>query len=282
MQLERQVGKGVRAGTEWTPPMPLERGLGRILASARRAAGISQMELAFRLNVSQRHVSYVERDRAGPSRNLIRQWAEETQCPPWVLNSALLQAGFAPVMDCEADATDLPPGLVDLLARHEPNPAHIFDADWRIVAANDAAIWLCHVLMPDLMDGRGDVVGLDMLEACGLRNGLLSRMVDPKEFAANLLSQLRAEATVRGGLSGRIADLERKLTSWLGHIGRPTRNTESTLMELSFATELGDLRFSTAQGAFGLVGDGLSGAFRVELWFPSNASTKEVISNRTA
>ncbi|MBK8062616.1 MAG: helix-turn-helix transcriptional regulator [Gemmatimonadetes bacterium] len=48
-----------------TPP------LRRALVAARKARRLSQLQLALRLGVSQRHVSFVESGRAAPSRELL-------------------------------------------------------------------------------------------------------------------------------------------------------------------------------------------------------------------
>lgn len=58
---------------------------------------LSQLELALRMGVSQRHVSFVESGRAQPSRELLLNWLHELQAPLALRNVALQQAGFAPV-----------------------------------------------------------------------------------------------------------------------------------------------------------------------------------------
>ena len=66
-----------------------------ILRRTRLEHGISQLELAGRLDVSQRHVSFLESGRALPSRGLILAWMAELGVPVSVRNAALLQCGFA-------------------------------------------------------------------------------------------------------------------------------------------------------------------------------------------
>ena len=67
------------------------------LQTARKSKRISQLELALRMGVSQRHVSFVESGRAQPSRELLLAWLHELQAPLALRNVALQQAGFAPV-----------------------------------------------------------------------------------------------------------------------------------------------------------------------------------------
>lgn len=61
-----------------------------ILRRTRLEHGISQLELAGRLDVSQRHVSFLESGRALPSRGLILAWMAELGVPVSVRNAALL------------------------------------------------------------------------------------------------------------------------------------------------------------------------------------------------
>lgn len=67
------------------------------LQTARKSKRLSQLELALRMGVSQRHVSFVESGRAQPSRELLLNWLHELQAPLALRNVALQQAGFAPV-----------------------------------------------------------------------------------------------------------------------------------------------------------------------------------------
>lgn len=67
------------------------------LQTARKSKRLSQLELALRMGVSQRHVSFVESGRARPSRELLLSWLHELQAPLALRNVALQQAGFAPV-----------------------------------------------------------------------------------------------------------------------------------------------------------------------------------------
>lgn len=65
------------------------------LQTARKSRRISQLELALRIGISQRHVSFVESGRAQPSRNLLLSWLDELHAPLALRNVALHQAGFA-------------------------------------------------------------------------------------------------------------------------------------------------------------------------------------------
>ena len=56
-----------------TPPTSLRE----TLQTARKSKRLSQLELALRMGVSQRHLSFVESGRAQPSRELLLTWLHE-------------------------------------------------------------------------------------------------------------------------------------------------------------------------------------------------------------
>lgn len=89
--------------------------LGNPLRHARATRDVSQRELALRLGVSQRHVSYVEGNRARPSRDLIVSWIREVGAPLSLCNAALLPAGFAPSYgEARLDDARIAPALAAL------------------------------------------------------------------------------------------------------------------------------------------------------------------------
>lgn len=117
------------------------------LQTARKSKRMSQLELALRMGVSQRHVSFVESGRAQPSRELLLSWLHELQAPLALRNVALQQAGFAPVYrGSELSDAVLAPvrdALGRLLAAHDPMPAMVMDAAWNVLQMNRGAQWLC-------------------------------------------------------------------------------------------------------------------------------------------
>jgi transcriptional regulator with XRE-family HTH domain len=107
-----------------TSTTTLPQSLQTTLQTARKSKRLSQLELALRMGVSQRHVSFVESGRAQPSRELLLSWLHELQAPLALRNVALQQAGFAPVYRGSelADAVLAPvrDALGQLLQAHDP------------------------------------------------------------------------------------------------------------------------------------------------------------------
>jgi len=63
----------------------------------RRQRSLSQLDLAGRTDVSQRHLSFLELGRASPSRDMVMRLATALDVPLRQQNSLLTAAGFAPV-----------------------------------------------------------------------------------------------------------------------------------------------------------------------------------------
>jgi transcriptional regulator with XRE-family HTH domain len=250
--------------------------IAKLLRAARTQAGVSQLELALRLGVSQRHVGFVERDQARPSRPLLSHWLEQLGLDSSRRNAAMLLAGYAPITARRGhepvDANVLALRAIEL---HSPNPALAFDADWHIVRVNPAAMWLCQMVMPGLPLGGPNI---DMLSVLADPRGWLARSREPERIASALLAQLRAEQWMNPGLEQRVDLLEAELRGRYGtHFGNATRDPAQTSFDVTFDTAVGPISFTAMQVAFGLPHDATSRRLRAELWFPADEFTSDVV-----
>jgi transcriptional regulator with XRE-family HTH domain len=101
--------------------------VGKMIRSWRELRRFSQLELAVEAEVSQRHLSFIESGRAGPSREMILHLAEHLEIPFRDRNVMLLAAGYSPIY---RDRPLEDPTLIHaktvlelLLRAHEPYPA---------------------------------------------------------------------------------------------------------------------------------------------------------------
>jgi len=113
---------------------------GNSLKALRRERGLSQADLAARIGSTQRHVSFLETGRAGPSPYMIQRIERELALP--VARSQVLYqaAGFASPYKCRAeDSPDVIEAL-DLietrLLAHWPFAAYVLDRRWTILRSN--------------------------------------------------------------------------------------------------------------------------------------------------
>ena len=136
---------------------------GDLIRYWRSARGLSQMALALDVDVSARHMSFVETGRSNPSRELVVRIAERLDIPAREENALLEAAGYARRhRRSSLDAPDMDQVrhvLRFLLDRHEPNSALVFDGGWDIVMCNDAhrramAFLLGDALLPEEVEGN--------------------------------------------------------------------------------------------------------------------------------
>lgn len=143
---------------------------GTLIAAARRARRLSQMDLALEAGVSTRHLSFVETGRSRPSPGLVLRLCEVLGVPPREADGVLLAAGHAPAhreTPLEAPAmAEILQALRLILARHDPLPAVAFDAAWDIVMVNEAygpALDGCLAAGVEPAVGRGPLPRLALL-----------------------------------------------------------------------------------------------------------------------
>ena len=119
---------------------------GRHLKQWRRQRGLSQLDLAIRANMSQRHVSFIETGRSRPRAAVVHKVAEALDVPPRDRNTLLEAAGLAPsypeVALSDGAAAPFRNSIRRMLAAHEPYPAYVIDRWWDMIDANAAALRL--------------------------------------------------------------------------------------------------------------------------------------------
>lgn len=256
-----------------------------ILRQMRVALGISQLELALRLGMSQRHIGFVELGRARPSLSLILSWTRETGGTLDERNAALVSAGYSPALlesasaDCRQSAEIRT--LREMLVAHEPYPGIIFDADWTVRAMSEGGRWLCSVGMPGLLEHDGVPSSeIDMITAVTHPAGLLSKVVNAAETGRALLRQLRLEQLTRPSLKARVDRFEASLTERYGTVGKCARAPGDTHLKVILDTEYGQMTFLLVQTVFGLPQNVTQKSLRSELWFPFDEATRVIMTTR--
>lgn len=260
--------------------------LAQNLKRMRTSLGVSQMELALRLGISQRHLSFVEQGRAKPSRDLVLRWARETGASTDDRNAALLSAGFAPAFrEFGADQVRETPGfkaLSEMLVAHEPYPGIVFNADWMINAMTEGGQWLCGIGMAGFLESMdGAPTQMDMIAALVHPGGMLSQVRNAPEVGFALLRQLRSEQLARPSLAERVDRLEASLLQRYGSDGiEQPRAAGDPYLRVIMDTGVGSLSFLLVQTVFGLPHSISPASLRTELWFPANEQTRRVMATR--
>lgn len=252
------------------------------LQAARQSRRISQLELALRMGISQRHVSFVESGRSQPSRDLLLAWLDELNVPLALRNVALQQAGFSSSYSCrELGDTVLTPAceaLARLLAAHDPMPAMVLDAGWNVLQLNIGAHWLVTSLMPWAADLPKDQP-INLLDAMLHPQGLLHSVTNLAEVAPALLAHLRDDARVTPELAQRVELLTGQCEQRLGkkRLAQWPRQMVPVLTT-RFATAHGELAFFSMFSTFGTPQDITLASLRVEHMFAADDHTRAVIT----
>lgn len=252
------------------------------LQTARKSKRLSQLELALRMGVSQRHVSFVESGRSQPSRELLLSWLHELQAPLALRNVALQQAGFAPVYRGSelADAVLAPvrDALGRLLHAHDPMPAMVMDAAWNVLQMNRGAQWLAVTLMPWMAElPAGHPV--NMIDAMLQPEGMTKHITNLEEVAPALLAHLRDDASVVPDILPRVEQFAQQLQQRLGkRVLPPWPRQMAPVLTTRFATPHGELAFFSMFSTFGTPQDITLSSLRVEHVFPADEATRAVLT----
>jgi transcriptional regulator with XRE-family HTH domain len=121
--------------------MPRAQDFAATLRWWRRRRGWSQLDLAERADISQRHLSFLELARASPSRDMVVRLATALDVPLRQQNTLLIAAGFAPIWrETQLSAPELAQvrtALDYILGQQEPFPAVAVDRHWNLLTANN-------------------------------------------------------------------------------------------------------------------------------------------------
>ena len=264
--------------TTTSPPESLQT----TLQTARKSKRLSQLELALRMGVSQRHVSFVESGRAQPSRELLLSWLHELQAPLALRNVALQQAGFAPVYrGSELSDAVLAPvrdALGRLLQAHDPLPAMVMDAAWNVLQMNRGAQWLATTLMPWMADLPAGAP-VNIIDAMLHPEGMMKHITNLEEVAPALLAHMRDDASVVPDILPRVEQLAQQMQQRLGkRLLAPWPRQMAPVLTTRFATRHGALAFFSMFSTFGTPQDITLASLRVEHVFPADEATRAVLT----
>lgn len=243
---------------------------GRELRRWRDLRRVSQLQLSLEAGVSSRHLSFLESGRAQPSRAMVLRLAEHLGVPREARNALLGAAGYAPAWRRRApDDTALAPltaALRRMLDRHAPFPAIAFDRRWRITDANGPAV--------KLFGAFGLGPGASLLEAMLDPAGLGAAIENMPDIARETAARLRAELAHFGpdaemeAAAARFAALAAQAASDPGDAVVTPVRLRAGDMTLSFLSTLAQ---------FGSANDIALADMRIELFFPLDAATEQVL-----
>lgn len=253
---------------------------GPLLRDWRRRRSLSQLALAAEVEVSQRHLSFIESGRSTPSREIILRLAERLALPLRERNQLLLAAGYAPVF--QARSADDPAmaaahkAVALILERHEPFPALAIDRHWTLMQANAAVGRLLVGVSPALLSPPVNVLRLSLHP-----DGLAGRIVNFREWRDHVLHRLAEQVSVTADpvLTALIEEL-RSYPTPPGAI--PHRRTASSplagiAVPFRLRTEAGILSFLSTTTVFGTALDITLSELAIEAFFPADDETAAIL-----
>ena len=253
--------------------------LGALLREWRRRRHLSQLALALKADISQRHLSFVESGRAQPSREMVLHLAEQLGVPLRERNRLLLAAGYAPVFrerPLDDPALDAARRAVErVLQGHEPYPALAIDRHWTLLSANRAVAVFLTGVDPSLLEPPVNVLRVSLHP-----RGLAPRIVNLTQWRTHLLERLQrqVEASADPVLEELLAELR-------AYPLPPTRGRADTFaiahddsgvfVPLQLATDSGVLSAISTTTVFGTPVDVTLAEIALECFFPADAETAE-------
>jgi transcriptional regulator with XRE-family HTH domain len=238
--------------------------VGVFLRAIRERRRISQLELAQRAGVSQKHLSYVETGRAQVGRATLEALLEAADATLSDRNAGLLAAGYAPAYSERAlDAVEMAPVrdvLRRLLAMHEPAPAFVLDAAWNVLDYNQGVVALLESLgAPRALLGNQP----NLLRSTFGPNALQDFYINADEVRSHLWARAQREAVHVPALQAIVEELRPSVASRVPHVA-PT----GPLLVVRFRSRTGERRFVSTFTTFGAPLDITAASLRIEFLFP--------------
>lgn len=256
------------------------KNVGELLRGWRERRRLSQLDLAYNTEISQKHLSFIELGRSSPSREMILRLSEQLEIPLRERNVLLAAGGFASIFpERPLDDESLSPArrAVDLiLTRLEPNPSFAVDRHWTLVTANNAAKKLYREVDPELLEGRGG-----MLRICLHPNGFTPRVINYSQWRKNVLEYLHKQ--VQATADDFLLELYNELKSYPPPRSLRNASTEKEIDYSGFAIPLrltsdrGELSFISTMTVFGTPIDVTISELAIETFFPADEKTAEVL-----
>jgi transcriptional regulator with XRE-family HTH domain len=128
--------------------------LGRLLKHWRGVRRLSQLDLATQINMSPRHLSFLETGRSRPTAPTIQRLAQGLEVPLEQRNALYAAAGLpGPHRMRPLNDPEMAPFrrvIQQMLERHEPYPGLVLDGNYRVVDANAGARRFLGPVLQDL------------------------------------------------------------------------------------------------------------------------------------
>jgi transcriptional regulator with XRE-family HTH domain len=252
------------------------RTFGDHLRDWRALRGLSQLDLAARADVSQRHVSFLETGRSRPSREMVTHLALVLDVPPREQNLMLVAAGHAP-SNTETPLEDLGDvsAVIDtMLEAHMPNMAIVIDRRWNLVRTNAAGALFTSLMFPE--PPQWIEPPLNIMRLSLHPEGLRPHMLNWERTAGALLRRLERDAAQHPHDDG----LQALLDDVLGYPdvaslrrADPTPKADELLVAATYVLDGEPISFFTTIARIGDAHDLTLAELRIETFWPLDSES---------
>jgi transcriptional regulator with XRE-family HTH domain len=258
--------------------MPAKRSFAALLRWWRGQRGLSQLALAQRAGISQRHLSFLELGRARPSRDMVEQIADALDVPLRQHNALLVAAGFAPEWrETNLDAPELAEvnsALDYIMAQQEPYPAVAVDRHWNLRRANKGAGRLVEFLVGPLAPGAK----VNLADALVAPDVLKPYLTNWPEIVRYFVHSVETDAAADG--TEETARLLARLRGYEGvreAMAKAPPAPSAPVLPMYFRKADTTLRLFTTIATLGTPQDITLQELRIECFFPLDSDTENVL-----
>lgn len=166
----------------------------------RERRGLSQLDLSLEAEVSTKHLSFLETNRAAPSREMVLRLFAVLAVPLREQNEALVAAGFAPFFEMpemERIPREIEQALAQMIEQHEPFPISAISIDGGIICASRGAWRLFEALLGRAVSSNPSSPA-NIYDLCFDPRLLRPFIIDWADFARALVARLHRERLLRG------------------------------------------------------------------------------------
>lgn len=246
-------------------------GFGDQLRDWRQRRHLSQLDLATELQISARHLSFVETGRSQPSRAMVLKLAESLEVPLRERNALLLAAGFAPMYASRPlsdPALSAARQAVDLILNgHEPYPALLVDRHWTLLAANRAA----HGFFSDV-DRTLLAPPVNVLRVSLHPGGLAPRIENLAQWRTHVLARLARDVDLTADPA--LAQLAAELRGYPGgEEQEPDPGFGGVVVPLQYRSAAGVLSMFSTTTVFGTAVEVTLSELMLEAFYPADDFT---------
>jgi transcriptional regulator with XRE-family HTH domain len=256
------------------------RTFGEELRTWRQRRHLSQLELATEVDISTRHLSFLETGRSQASRAMVLRLAEQLEVPLRERNDLLVAAGFAPLYATRPlsdPSFNSVRAAVDLILKgHEPYPALLVDRHWTLVSANKAAQAFMVGVDPELLKPPINVLRMSLHP-----RGNAPGIVNLAEWRTHVLARLARDVQITAdpALAALLAELREYPGGTARHVIDP--ENAAVVVPLKIRTPEGAvLSFFSSTTVFGTAVEVTLSELVLEAFYPADEFTAAALRNQ--